>query len=280
MRLNQNRPEETTSGATPMDGVNRRTWAKPDTVGYLAAGQKLTDTGEGVVFVKLAQEFTDQPILDIGVGAGRTTPFLRAISTDYVAVDYTPEFVEAFRRRFPDIRVHEADARKLSAFEDESFGLVFFSFNGIGAVDHEDRMKILREAHRVLKPGGVFCFSNHIQDGPDAIQTMPDEVIPFSLNPLRLGVRVARHLRTAAIRHVNRFRLRRREVHGERYSILNIAAHDFGLMVYFVTIPEQRRQLQEVGFDPRSLFYDTGGALITDDTGAHSAWFHVLARKL
>ena len=40
-----------------------------------------------------------QPILDLGVGGGRTVPLLRAVSSDYVAVDYTPAMGEACRRR-------------------------------------------------------------------------------------------------------------------------------------------------------------------------------------
>jgi SAM-dependent methyltransferase len=38
---------------------------------------------------------------------------------------------------------------------------VLFSFNGIDYVDHGDRLGILREIHRVLKPGGWLVFSSH-----------------------------------------------------------------------------------------------------------------------
>ena len=41
-----------------------------------------------------------------------------------------------------------------------------FSNNGIDAVDHEGRERILAEARRVLEPGGTFYYSTLNKDGP------------------------------------------------------------------------------------------------------------------
>ena len=98
-------------------------------------------------------------LLDMGVGAGRTTAHL-AGRTDYVAIDWAPEMVRAAREAHPGVRIDVGDATDL-AFADESFDVVLFSFNGIDCVDLVGRRRVYSEALRVLRPGGVFVFSSH-----------------------------------------------------------------------------------------------------------------------
>jgi ubiquinone/menaquinone biosynthesis C-methylase UbiE len=68
------------------------------------------------------------------------------------------------RERFPVMDFRLCDARNLSMFSDNSFDVVFFSFNGIDYVGHAGRLAILAEVHRVLRPDGVFWFSTHNRD--------------------------------------------------------------------------------------------------------------------
>jgi SAM-dependent methyltransferase len=101
-------------------------------------------------------------ILDLGVGGGRTTPYLSAIASRYVGVDYSEEMIRACRSKFPHLRFNVADASDLSQFADASFDSVVFSFNGLDCLaPHEKRENCLRECHRVLKAGGVYIFSSH-----------------------------------------------------------------------------------------------------------------------
>jgi ubiquinone/menaquinone biosynthesis C-methylase UbiE len=105
---------------------------------------------------------TGMDILDIGVGAGRTTAGLRSLAGRYVGVDYAEAMVEACRRRFPDLEFVQADAADLSAFPDASFDAVIFSFNGVDCLPGDDRRHLfLQEAHRVLRPAGVLILSRH-----------------------------------------------------------------------------------------------------------------------
>jgi len=101
-------------------------------------------------------------ILDLGVGGGRTTPYLSAIASRYVGVDYSEEMVQACRSKFPHLEFELADAADLSRFPDFSFDAVIFSFNGLDCLaPYGKRENCLRECHRVLKRGGVYIFSTH-----------------------------------------------------------------------------------------------------------------------
>jgi SAM-dependent methyltransferase len=101
-------------------------------------------------------------VLDLGVGGGRTTPYLSSIASDYIGVDYSEEMIGACRIKYPRLRFEVADAADLSLFANEFFETIVFSFNGIDyLVPDENRQQCIRECFRVLKPGGTFIFSCH-----------------------------------------------------------------------------------------------------------------------
>jgi SAM-dependent methyltransferase len=101
-------------------------------------------------------------LLDLGVGGGRTAPYLSGIASHYAGVDYAEEMVRVCREKLPGLQFEVADAADLSIFADCRFDAVVFSFNGIDYLaPDEKRWKCLRECHRVLKPGGIFIFSSH-----------------------------------------------------------------------------------------------------------------------
>jgi SAM-dependent methyltransferase len=101
-------------------------------------------------------------VLDLGVGGGRTTPYLSKIASTYVGMDYSEEMIRACRTKFPKLQFKVQDAADLSMFADESFDSIVFSFNGIDyLVPSEKRQRCLHECYRVLKRGGTFIFSCH-----------------------------------------------------------------------------------------------------------------------
>lgn len=109
-------------------------------------------------------------ILDLGVGAGRTTPWLRARGASYVGIDYAPGMVDAARSLHPDADLRVGDAADLADFADDSFDVVVFSYNGIDYLDDEARGRALHEIARVLVPEGTYVFSTH---NPRAIVVPP-----------------------------------------------------------------------------------------------------------
>jgi SAM-dependent methyltransferase len=110
-------------------------------------------------------------ILDVGVGGGRTTPYLSAKASRYVGVDYSEEMVGNCRKKFPGLEFLVSDAADLSAFPDFSFDTVVIAFNGLDYVlPREKRWQCLRECARVLRPDGVLIFSSH---NPRAVLVRP-----------------------------------------------------------------------------------------------------------
>src|SRR5688500_10454126 len=122
---------------------NKAVWGQRRSVAEYAAREGFVDEGERVLFGEVEPLVRGQPILDLGVGAGRTVPLLSPLASRYVALDYAPEMVDTCRARFPAIDVRVGDARDPSMFAGESFGLVAFSYNGIDAIDHEGRARVL-----------------------------------------------------------------------------------------------------------------------------------------
>ena len=67
---------------------------------------------------------------------------------------------------YPGVKFATVDARSMKEYRDGQFAFVIFSFNGIDSVPPEDRLAILKECHRVLRPGGLFAFSTHNIEKP------------------------------------------------------------------------------------------------------------------
>ena len=110
-------------------------------------------------------------VLDLGVGGGRTTPYLASRAARYVGVDNAPAMVDACRAKFPGGEFLVADAANLAVFANDSFDAVVFAFNGIDFVlPEESRRQCLAHIHRILKPGGALIFSSH---NPRAILVRP-----------------------------------------------------------------------------------------------------------
>ena len=99
-------------------------------------------------------------ILDLGVGAGRTTPYLSAVAGRYIGVDYSPTMIEVCRRRFPDTEFRQLDVRNMSCFKSGSFDAIVFSYNGLDTLcPLQDRNGAVREIVRCLRQDGIFIFS-------------------------------------------------------------------------------------------------------------------------
>jgi ubiquinone/menaquinone biosynthesis C-methylase UbiE len=259
-----------------IDRINRSEMRKPSIVHHYSYDDRLTKA-EQAALDRVAHTARGRRILDIGVGGGRTVKAMMQVSTNYLGVDNSHGMIEACRQRYPGATFELADARKLSNVPDASVHLVMFSCNGIGMVNHADRALIQREVHRVLEPGGVFLFSTHNKNCPDESAGFKLPELALSPNPIRTLVRLARFSLRTTRRLYRRTRLRKHEVRTGEYSIINDVCHDYGVMLYYITLPNQRLQLESIGFCKDAEAFDLIGEPITCDT-THSSMMFV-ARK-
>jgi SAM-dependent methyltransferase len=263
-----------------LDVINKRAWKSPSTVRIYDRLTGWTDPGESAALDSVAAEMHMSPILDIGVGAGRTTPILQQISDDYIGIDYVSEMVTACKRKYPSTTFLQMDARDLSHFADNQFSLVNFSFNGIDSVSFADRQRIMQEVHRVLKPNGVFIVSAHNRNGPGCGE-QPQPWPAFTRNPLKFGWRLLKHCvgLPLAIWNYRRFSPLN-ELH-EDWAVANSAAHNFGIVIVYTTLAEQKRALASAGFRTELVFDNVKGQPVTEQTDVDGIWwFHYVARKV
>lgn len=207
-------------------------------------------------------------VLDIGIGGGRTTAYLAVKAQVYVGVDYSERFVTVTSQKFPNERIECCDARDLSRFESDYFDLVNFSFNGLDYVNHADRQIALREIYRVLAPGGIFFFSTHNRNHRHFAK-QPWQIRKRSFTHLKECIKVGLSLP----RH---WRMKKHDTINADYAIINDFAHKFQLMTYYVTVDEQRKQLERVGYiDVRALSREGEDIIIESD----HEWLFVIAKK-
>lgn len=205
------------------------------------------------------QILRESRVLDIGVGAGRTTPLLEPLAKTYVGADYSPPLVEAARERFPGVSFEVGDARSMPWLADGSMDLVVFSFNGIDTMDRGGRELVIAEVARILRPGGWFLFSSHNHDA------RPQRSLTRLERPRLSRVWLKRTVRQlqALFRHQ---RMRRQEVFGDGWSIRNDEAHDYRLMHFYAAKDFQERSLSDAGFETVTVYSQDGSTWSGRDT--------------
>ena len=100
--------------------------------------------------------------LEAGTAGGRILHALKQRGfSDLSGYDFVPEFIEAARRRDVDhtIRFDVQDARSLT-YSSNSFDQILYLQQILSTLETaEDRASAIREAARILKPGGVALVS-------------------------------------------------------------------------------------------------------------------------
>ena len=251
-----------------VDEVNRRAYTSKSVRSWYQRPDLIQDS-ERVILEKITLHLRDKRLLDISIGAGRTTRFLLGISRDYVGLDYAPNLVASARSKYPKAKVMCRDARDLTCFEDGTFDFVLVSNNGLDYMVHEDRIAAMREIYRVLKQGGLFMFSTHNRDYENFDRLPWQQKLSTDLNFLK----TCAHALSCLPRHL---RLRKHARRSETYAIINDNAHGYSLLTYYISISKQIEQLADVGFGAAEA-YDFAGAVQSSDTT--SPWIYYLTRK-
>ena len=98
-------------------------------------------------------------VLELGSGPGLTTDWLRFRAGTLTAIEYDPTDAATLARRLPDVEVRHGDATALP-FGDAGFDVVLCCtmLHHVPTAELQDQL--LREARRVLRPGGTFAGSD------------------------------------------------------------------------------------------------------------------------
>lgn len=206
---------------------------------------------ERTILNLLSDQLPAMRMLDIGVGAGRTTQHFSSLVAEYVAVDYAENMIKACEQRFvqakPHVSFRVCDVRSMAHFPDSHFDFVLFSYNGIDSISHEDRLLAFKEIRRVCKTGGLFGFSSHnLQSIDQLLAVQPGDLLRtvyrrWIRNPLLI-------LLNDKFRHLKQ----------RPFAVLKDGTHRFKLNIYYVKPSEQLNQIASSGFKNPRIFQLNG----------------------
>ena len=250
---------------------NQQTYETASIVNYYTQLNAL-QPAEQMMLDRYSEQLPTFRMLDIGVGAGRTTKHFQPRVAEYVGIDVSAEMIDACRNRFPQLPASTfqvCDARDLSVFEDDSFDFILFSFNGIDYVSHDDRLRILTEVHRVGVTGAIFCFSSHNLQGFDRAFDFKSQ---WSFNPIATYT----NLVILVILRVLNQPLSPKQVKGLDYAIVKDESHNFSLDTYYIRPQEQINQLKENFSDIQVYSWRNDVELVTefDRTDNMDMWLY------
>ncbi len=111
-------------------------------------------------------EYRDFPgmgkVLELGCGAGDVSILFAEKGYDVSGIDISPTAIEWAREKVLGAKLKAdfeiGDVTNLSSWEDGYFDIVIDG-HCLHCIIGDDRGKVLKEAHRVLKPGGIFYVS-------------------------------------------------------------------------------------------------------------------------
>jgi SAM-dependent methyltransferase len=215
---------------------------------------------EELILDSLKEEIKGQPLLEIGIGAGRITPYLTALTKNYIGIDCSQRMVDVARSKFNNVSFFVCAAENMAQFEDQRFAAVAFWGNGIDEAGNNERISILKEINRVLRKGGIFLLSSHNFDWGKLVNSVAFS--DFSIRrgmihlvrglPLRLWI----YLSCLAIRFSAWLNRRGYAIFPEYSDEPRMA-----LPVYYIRKDAQIEQLMNAGFGQMKAFSSGGIAL-------------------
>lgn len=227
---------------------------------------------ERACLAKYKPYWQGRDILDIGVGAGRTSRYFAPSARRYIAIDYSPVMVNYVARTLPEIDVRLADFRDLRIFDNCSFDFVFATANVIDALAPQDRLQALNEASRVLRPGGILAFSTHNIHYKRAFSGPRME---WSWNPLRLGFNGVKYL----LGSWNHQRVAPLRVRTADYALLNDSGHFYACLHYYVGRSTVSAQLAGAGLRLLEVFDRNGRVLPETEDDSENPWLFYASQR-
>ena len=143
-------------------------------------GGSFNDIVEIPAMVRLIGDVRGKRVLDAGCGFGTYSIYCAEQGSQVTGIDISPTMIELAKKETEDARVgvdlRVMDATDMEGIPDDAFDMVISSIAACFDVP-----LFFKEASRVLKPGGVFCFSDchpllgageRIGEGKQAVRTV------------------------------------------------------------------------------------------------------------
>jgi SAM-dependent methyltransferase len=236
---------------------------------------------EVVILVRYREALSGR-VLEVGCGAGRLLGYLTALGGEVHGIDISPSMVDYCRQRYPEAQVKVGDLGALAEAVQGPFDAVLAADNVLDIFDDSARRRALQAARELIAPGGLLIFSTHnLADldgegdrGGLAVSRGGGLVAKIADRPVgelvRLATRLPRRVR-------NRRRLAPLQQRGADHAIVNDAAHDYGLLHYYIRREDEARQLGELGFELVECL-DPDGRTVGAGEPARGPWLHYVAR--
>jgi SAM-dependent methyltransferase len=235
------------------ESANLSTYLNPRVVRNYAASTALFPAERRIIELYSSQFRGD--VLDIAIGAGRTTRVLLPVADRYVGVDFASAMIAAAKAQFPQADLRCTDMRNVPKLLGRgSFDAILISFNGIDYIPWEDRNILLRSLRGMLRPGGILVFSTHDLASADEerrFKVRPDlQLRPSVLleRPSEFFRRLLRLPFWCALAWRNHRRLRKKQAFFDGYAYLNDSGDNFGLLTTYTATELQVNVLKEAGY--------------------------------
>jgi ubiquinone/menaquinone biosynthesis C-methylase UbiE len=142
---------------------------------YDRMSRKSEEAGVGAMRQGLLADATGR-VLEIGAGTGANLPYYDSSIESLVLTEPEPPMMRrlqrAAREHAPLAQVLRASAEDLP-FEDDSFDTVVSTLVLCGV---DDQPRALREARRVLRPGGRLLFLEHVRADDPGLARFQDRI--------------------------------------------------------------------------------------------------------
>ena len=102
-------------------------------------------------------ERCNSPILDLGCGIGIDTLHLVENGHQVVACDFSKEALDKVKQNIPEASTLKFNMKESIPFNDETFEFIIAN-KSIHYFSKQETISIIKDLHRILKPGGVFAF--------------------------------------------------------------------------------------------------------------------------